>query len=196
MQVDAEGRCRIQIDHDGRQNGRDRVILSSRRHRVYLEQINSVSALFCSMPSLSNCLVVVAAAVALPSSSSQAAVSSFTQYSHAKSEDDPGSRISSAAETINKRLRRRHQKAGRIYKRNGADESSSSSSSSSSSLETAPSTAQRLPQPQHLTNSLIEDLVLSPRIIGGTASTPNRYPYLVSLTYFGSHICGGSVSLG
>lgn len=155
-------------------------------------QINSVSALFCSMPSLSNCLVVVAAAVALPSSSSQAAVSSFTQYSHAKSEDDPGSRTSSAAETINKRLRRRHQKAGRIYKRNGADESSSSS------LETAPSssTAQRLPQPQHLTNSLIEDLVLSPRIIGGTASTPNRYPYLVSLTYFGSHICGGSVSLG
>eukprot|EP00569_Conticribra_weissflogii_P008434 CAMPEP_0171360184 /NCGR_PEP_ID=MMETSP0879-20121228/1079_1 /TAXON_ID=67004 /ORGANISM="Thalassiosira weissflogii, Strain CCMP1336" /LENGTH=629 /DNA_ID=CAMNT_0011866477 /DNA_START=197 /DNA_END=2083 /DNA_ORIENTATION=- len=48
--------------------------------------------------------------------------------------------------------------------------SSSSSSSSSSSL--------RLP---------------SPRIINGTPAPRDRYPYIVSLTYHGSHLCGASL---
>lgn len=129
--------------------------------------------------SISNYFLVVtvlAAASVLPLSSSQAV--SVTQHSH------PG-RIISAAEGIDQRLRRqrRHKKDDLTYSKNEVLEESSS----------AQSTEQLLPQ--HVTNSLIEDLMLSPRIIGGTASAPNRYPYLVSLTYFGSHICGGSVRL-
>ncbi len=33
-----------------------------------------------------------------------------------------------------------------------------------------------------------------PRIIGGLRVPDDKYPYLASLTYFGQHICGGSVS--
>lgn len=124
------------------------------------------------MPSLSDFLfAVVAVASTSPSSSSQAAGSLGR---------DP-QRIISAAQTIDKRLRRRHHAVNLGYRNDEADESSTQAAD------------QVLPQ--HLTNALIEDLVISPRIVGGTASAPNRYPYLVSLTYFGSHICGGSVSL-
>lgn len=31
------------------------------------------------------------------------------------------------------------------------------------------------------------------KIIGGIESSPNRYPYLASLSYFGTHLCGGSL---
>lgn len=138
-----------------------------------------------------------APALLLPTSSSSQAVSYAAhhfQYSEGGAEENP-TRIISAAESIDQRLqrrRRRHQNNDQIHRNDG----SGSDESLSLLLEeggTSSSTENNLPQ--HTTNSLIEDLVFSPRIIGGTASTPNQYPYLVSLTYFGSHICGGSVSL-
>lgn len=31
------------------------------------------------------------------------------------------------------------------------------------------------------------------RVVGGTAATPNEFPYVLSLQYFGSHICMGAI---
>lgn len=36
-------------------------------------------------------------------------------------------------------------------------------------------------------------VIPNPRIIGGVSPPQSRYPYTVSLTYFGAHFCGGSL---
>eukprot|EP00804_Cyclotella_cryptica_P020213 CCRYP_010909-RB/>CCRYP_010909-RB protein AED:0.05 eAED:0.05 QI:308/1/1/1/0.66/0.57/7/705/511 len=36
-------------------------------------------------------------------------------------------------------------------------------------------------------------VIPNPRIIGGVSPPESRYPYTVSLTYFGTHFCGGSL---
>lgn len=80
---------------------------------------------------------------------------------------------------------------------------------SSSSPRTATNEKITLPKQQHLlggdndpatlheskraSSTSLADQILEPRIIGGFEATPGRYPYTVSLTYFGSHLCGGSL---
>lgn len=106
-----------------------------------------------------------------------AAAAAVSAQSYPKS-DDPA-RILGAAESIDRRLR---QGPSRSRKR-------SESESSSSPVEQV----ERDLFGQDRTSSLLSELSPDPRIIGGTLSTPNRYPYLVSLTYYGSHLCGGSL---
>jgi len=49
--------------------------------------------------------------------------------------------------------------------------------------------ASALPRP-HLGRNVIG------RIVGGEIANPNEFPYLVSLQYFGSHVCGGTIIRG
>jgi len=37
---------------------------------------------------------------------------------------------------------------------------------------------------------------IHPRIVGGEPATPHEFPYMVSLLYFGSHICAGAIIRG
>ncbi|KAL7469802.1 hypothetical protein ACHAXS_010065 [Conticribra weissflogii] len=50
----------------------------------------------------------------------------------------------------------------------------------------SPNRRRRLPSPRRPTSPF-------PRIISGTPAPPDRYPYIVSLTYRGSHLCGASL---
>ncbi|KAL7540363.1 hypothetical protein ACHAWF_006660 [Thalassiosira exigua] len=90
--------------------------------------------------------------------------------SHPKTEDP--TRILSAAESIDQRLRQ-----GRIQRRGKESSLAVTSDLSEHGIIDSP----------HFEVS--PDL----KIIGGIPSSPDRYPYLVSLTYFGSHLCGGTL---
>jgi len=115
--------------------------------------------------------------------STAAAVSA---HSHLKT-DDP-TRITSAAESIERRLRQ-----GNNFLRGKKTELSSPSQTSSSAARATAASARNLSEQNVHSRSPLNQLTIDTRIIGGTPSSPERYPYLVSLTYFGSHICGGSL---
>ncbi|KAL7539929.1 hypothetical protein ACHAXR_009709 [Thalassiosira sp. AJA248-18] len=88
---------------------------------------------------------------------------------HSYPKNDDPTRIISGAETIDRRLRQSNL-------RRTKEESSS------------PVIARDLSEQSPL-------LEISPdlKIIGGTVASTDRYPYLASLNYYGSHLCGGSM---
>ena len=99
-------------------------------------------------------------------------VSAATQSPIKNDDNNNPKRINSPAEIISRRLRdantnnRHHQQ-----QRRGADYDAKDIDMDSSMVEVDP------------------DL----KIIGGVLATTERYPYLASLTYFGTSICGGSL---
>jgi trypsin len=90
-------------------------------------------------------------------------------YPHyVKTKHDPSaSHLSTAAQTIHHQSRQLRRSGGRIARQTTSSLEKSSSSSSSV-----------LPQT---------------KIIGGSSPPQGRFPYIASLTYFGSHLCGGSL---
>ena len=98
---------------------------------------------------------------------SAAVVAVASAHSHPKN-DDPN-RIISGAESIDRRLRQN------TFLRRGAKQSPSSE------------------RDLHVVQSEYAQWNPDLKIIGGTPSATNRYPYLASLTYSGSHLCGGSL---
>ena len=99
-----------------------------------------------------------------------AVLSSVSAHSHPKN-DDPA-RIISAAESIDRRLRQGHGLRRRAQ-----------------SLEEK----RDLSEKERKISPLSKLVAPATKIIGGIPSSPNRYPYLASLSYFGTHLCGGSV---
>ena len=118
---------------------------------------------------------------------------SSIQYQH-KNNNDPNRRIS-PAETISKRSKNNNRlRSLRGLKQrndNGADDNNIIISSSSS---------EQLEGGEERALNTLDDIMSSSsevapelKIIGGIPATTDRYPYLVSLTYFGTSICGGSL---
>ena len=113
--------------------------------------------------------------------------------SHPKTNDP--SRIVSAAESIDRQLRQ-----GNLRKTPGAKSSPYSQVEEAGAKEPSPRTQIEADTESSSSSSsspreLSEQSLVLPdlKIIGGTPSQPNRYPYLASLNYYGSHICGGSL---
>ncbi|KAL9189739.1 hypothetical protein ACHAXT_009414 [Thalassiosira profunda] len=141
--------------------------------------------------------------------SAAAAGAVVAAQSHPKT-DDPARRILSGAESIDQRLRRGRRRlrskeaespshAADIRDMSGAElPSGSAATRNLSAIRNLSEGEAESSLGSTATRDLSADPPLTevqpdPRIIGGTLSSPNRYPWLVSLTYAGSHLCGGSL---
>ena len=151
------------------------------------------------MSMLTKLLVTIAATSSVVASIPN---NSIIQYHHKNDDDPTTNRRISPAETISKRSKNHRRLRSRL-KRNhghgGADDDNdiiaSSLSSSSERLRTQERALNTLDDSDNIISSSSSKGVVAPelKIIGGIPATTDRYPYLVSLTYFGTSICGGSL---
>ena len=151
------------------------------------------------MSMLTKLLVTIAATSSVVASIPN---NSIIQYHHKNDDDPTTNRRISPAETISKRCKNHRRLRSRL-KRNhghgGADDDNdiiaSSLSSSSERLRTQERALNTLDDIDNIISSSSSKGVVAPelKIIGGIPATTDRYPYLVSLTYFGTSICGGSL---